>query len=81
MAMTSRRSAGGERTRTADFEVGLKKHLIAKNQDTLGPRPELGDTQELIHFNRIVKWFSDGVERIELEPDLGTSRSWRSRQD
>ena len=62
-------AAPGRRRANADFEVGLKKHLIVKNQGTLGPRPELGDTQELIHLNRIVGWCSDGVERIELEPD------------
>ena len=30
----------------------------------------MGDVQELTHFSRIVRWCSDGVERIELEPDL-----------
>ena len=62
-------AALGRRRANADFEVGLKKHLIVKNQGTLGPRPELGDVQELTHLNRIVRWCSDGVERIELEPD------------
>ena len=62
-------AALGRRRANADFEVGLKKHLIVKNQGTLGPRPELGDVQELIHLNRLVRWCSDGVERIELEPD------------
>ena len=61
-------AALGRRRANADFEVGLKKHLIVKNQGILGPRPELGDVQELTHFNRIVRWCSDGVEGIELEP-------------
>ena len=46
-------AALGRRRANADFEVGLKKHFIVKNQGTLGPRPELGDIQELIHFNRM----------------------------
>ena len=62
-------AALGRRRANADFKVGPKKHFILKNQGILGLRPELGDTQQLIHPIRIVRWCSDGVERIELEPD------------
>ena len=55
-----------------DFREELSRYLLVKTTAVLGPNAEMGDLQEAIYLNRLVRWFPHGAdegERIELETD------------
>ena len=65
-------SVSGKRASCQRYKEDLSQHLLVKVVAILGPNSELGDTQEAIHLNRLIRWYppgSAGGERIELEAD------------
>ena len=65
-------SVTARRKEAEKFRDELAKHLMVKVTAILGPNSELGDVNECIHLNRLIRWFaagSAGGERIELEAD------------
>ena len=62
----------GTRQEVKDFAAGLGKDLIVKTRGILGPRKDLGDIQEIICLNRILRWIpatSSNMDKIEIEAD------------
>ena len=54
------------------FRSELNLHMIVKCRGILGPRKDLGDCQEIVCLNRILRWCNEdttGPERIEYEAD------------
>ena len=54
------------------FRDGLGRHLLVKTTAVLGHNAEMGDVQEAIHLNRLLKLYppcAEGGERWELEAD------------
>ena len=47
------------------FRDELAKHLLVKTTAVLGPTAEMGDVQEAIHLNRLLKFHPPGAERGE----------------
>ena len=67
----------GTRAGVKGYSDELGKHLIVKVRGTLGPRKDLGDVQEIVVLNRIVRWMAGDRPRIEMEADARTSPCWR----
>ena len=59
----------GSRAGVKNYSDELGKHLIVKVRGTLGPRRDLGDVQEIVVLNRIVRWVTGDRPRIEMEAD------------
>ena len=54
-------------------ETSWGKHLLVKTTAVMGPSVEMGDVQEAIHLNRLLRLYpsgAEGGERWELEADL-----------
>jgi hypothetical protein len=64
--------ATGKRAALATFQKLLGEHLIVKNRGILGPRRDLGNVEEILIPNRIIRWCpadQHGGEHIEYEAD------------
>ena len=59
----------GSRAGVKNYSDELGKRLIVKVRGTLGPRRDLGDVQEIVVLNRIVRWVTGDRPRIEMEAD------------
>eukprot|EP00971_Amphidinium_carterae_P224412 4451967-Amphidinium_carterae.1 len=61
----------GSREGVSWFYTELSKHMWAKVEGVLGPRPDLGDSHELLCLNRVFRWCTAGLrpEAIEIEAD------------
>jgi hypothetical protein len=59
----------GSRAAVKNYAEELGKYLIVKVRGVLGPRKDLGDVQEIVILNRIVRWVPGDKERIEMEAD------------
>ena len=65
-------SLSGRRSLCRAFRDELGKHLV-KTTAVMGPSVEMGDVQEAIHLNRLLRLYppgAEGGERWELEADL-----------
>ena len=76
-------SLSGRRSLCNAFRDELGKHLLVKTTAVMGPNAEMGDVQEAIHLNRLLRLSSrrrvasDGSSR----PTLDTLRFWYHRWD
>ena len=75
-------SLSGRRSLCKAFRDELGKHLLVKTTAVLGPNAEMGDVQEAIHLNRLLRLYplvqreaSGGSSR----PTLDTLRFWCRR--
>eukprot|EP00971_Amphidinium_carterae_P224183 4448201-Amphidinium_carterae.1 len=62
----------GSRVELSWFHTELSKHMWAKIEGVLGPRPDLGDSVELLCLNRVFRWCTPEAgcaEAIEIEAD------------
>ena len=62
----------GRRSLCNAFQEELGKHLLVKTTAVMGPNVEMGDVQEAIHLNRLLRLYppgAEGGERWELEAD------------
>ena len=60
----------GIRTQLEWFRASLSEYMLVKVEGVLGPDRSLGDTQELLCLNRIVRWVTEhGIDTIEIEAD------------
>ena len=62
-------SLSGRRSPVTSWE----KHLLVKKTAVMGPNVGMGDVQEAIHLNRLLRLYppgAEGGERWELEADL-----------
>ena len=65
-------SFSGRRSLCNAFRDDLGKHLLFKTTAVLGPNAEMGDAQEAIRLNRLLRLYppgAEGGERWELEAD------------
>ena len=65
-------SLSGRRSPCNAFRDELGKHLLVKTTAVLGPNVEMGDVQEAIHLNRLLRLYppgAEGGERRETEAD------------
>ena len=65
-------SLSGRRSLCNTVRDDLGKHLLVKTTAVLGPSAEMGDVQEAIHLNRLLRLYppsAEGGERWELEAD------------
>ena len=65
-------SFNGRRSLCNAFRDELGKHLLVKTTAVLGLNAEMGDVQEAIHLNRLLRLYlpgAEGGERWELEAD------------
>ena len=64
-------SLSGWRSLCKAFRDELGKHLLVKTMAVLGPNAQMGDVQEAIHLNRLLRLplGAEGGERWELEAD------------
>ena len=65
-------SFSGRRSFCNAFRDELGKHLLVKTTAMMGPNVEVGDVQEVIHLNRLLRLYppgAEGGERRELEAD------------
>ena len=65
-------SLSGRRSLCSTFRNERGKHLLVKTAVVLGPNVEMGDVQEAIHLNRLVRLYppgAEGGERWEIEAD------------
>ena len=65
-------SLSGRRSLCNAFRDDLAKHLLVKTTVVMGPNVEMGDVQEAIHLNRLLRLYPPGAERgerWELEAD------------
>ena len=63
----------GRRSFCNGFRDDLGKHLLVMTTSVLGPNAQMGDVQEAIHVNRLLRVYLPGAEgggRWELEADL-----------
>ena len=56
-------SLSGRRSLCNAFRDELGKHLPVKTTAVLGPNAEVGDVQEAIHLNRLLRLYPPGAER------------------
>ena len=59
----------GRKTLCKTFRDDLGKHLQVKTTAVLGPNAEMGDVQEPIRLNRLLRLYLLGAEGRELEAD------------
>ena len=60
----------GTRAQVKKFTEDLGRELIVKGRGVLGPRKDMGDVQEIVILNRIVRWVPATFvekERIEMK--------------
>ena len=65
-------SLSGRTSLCSTFRNEMGKHLLVKTTAVLGPNLEMGDVQEAIHLNRLVRLYppgAEGGERWEIEAD------------
>ena len=65
-------SLSGRRSLCSTFRNEMGKHLLVKTTAVLGPNVEMGDVQEAIRLNRLLRLYPPGAEgggRWELEAD------------
>ena len=65
-------SLSGRRSVCKAFRDDLGKQLLLKTTAVLGPNAEMGDLQEAIHLNRLLRLYppvAEGGERWELQVD------------
>ena len=65
-------SLSGRRSLCKAFRDELGKHLLVKTTAVMGPSVEMGDVQEAIHLDRLLRLYppgAEGGERWELEAD------------
>ena len=65
-------SLSGRRSLCSTFRDELGKHLLVETTAVLGPNVEMGDVQEAMHLNRLVRLYppgAEGGERWEIEAD------------
>ena len=65
-------SLSGRRPLCNAFRDELGKHLLVKTTTVLGPTAQMGDVQESIHLNGLLRLYppgAEGGERRELEAD------------
>ena len=65
-------SLSGRRSLCNSFLDDLGRHVLFKTAAVLGPNAEMGDVQEAIHLNRLLRLYppgAEGGERWELEAD------------
>ena len=65
-------SLSGRRSLWNAFRDELGKHLLVKTTAVMGPNVEMGNVQEAIHLNRLLRLYppgAEGGERWELEAD------------
>ena len=65
-------SLSGSRSLRSTFRDELGKHWLVNTTAVLGPNVEMGDVQEAIHLNRLVRLYppgAEGSERWEIEGD------------
>ena len=55
-------SLSGRRSLCSTFRNEMGKHLLVKTTAVLGPNLEMGDVQEAIHLNRLVRLYPPGAE-------------------
>ena len=61
------------------FRDELGKHLLVKTTAVMRPNIEMGDVQEGIHLNKLLRLDlrgAEGGERWELEAGLDSWKSW-----
>ena len=66
-------SLSGRRSLCNAFRDELGKHLLVKTTAVTGPNVEMGDVQEAIHLNRLLRLYPPGAE--------GGGKSWCHRWD
>ena len=62
-------SLSGRRSLCDALRDELGKHLLVKTTAVMGPNVEMGDVQEAIHLNRLLRLYPEGGERWEHEVD------------
>ena len=65
-------SLSGRRSLCKTFRDDLGKHLLVNTTAVLGPNAEMGEVQEAIHLNRLLRLYplgAEGGERWELEAE------------
>ena len=65
-------SLSGRRSICNAFRDELGKHLLVKTTAVVGPNVEMGDVQEAIHLNTLLRLYLPGAERgkrSEIEAD------------
>ena len=58
-------SLSGRRSLCNAFRDELGKHLLVKTTAVMGPNVEMGDVQEAIHLNRLLRLYPPGAEGDE----------------
>ena len=77
-------SLSGRRSLCNAFRDGFGKHLLVKTKAVLGPHAEMGDVQEPIHLNRLLRLYPPGAEGwsdVSSRPILNTLGFWCHRWD